>query len=92
MLEEHINNIGQHKNPGAFHDKMSFVLFSRNGRGAFLDKWGRPGGGGKVGETQNNPNIQMNRNILLLNSFFWMSNGKPISYENWNSGEPNNFR
>lgn len=25
-------------------------------------------------------------------SFFWMSNGKPISYENWNSGEPNNFR
>ena len=57
MLEEHINNIGQRKNPGAFHDKMSFVLFSRNGRGAFLDKWGRPGGGGKVGATQNNPNI-----------------------------------
>jgi len=24
-------------------------------------------------------------------SFFWMSTGKPITYENWNSGEPNNF-
>ena len=23
--------------------------------------------------------------------FFWMSTGKPVSYENWNSGEPNNF-
>jgi len=25
-------------------------------------------------------------------SFFWMSTGKPITYENWNSGEPNNFQ
>jgi len=23
--------------------------------------------------------------------FFWMANGKPITYENWNAGEPNNF-
>jgi len=25
-------------------------------------------------------------------SFFWMSTGKPITYENWNAGEPNNFQ
>jgi len=24
--------------------------------------------------------------------FFWMSSGKPITYENWNAGEPNNFQ
>lgn len=24
--------------------------------------------------------------------FFWMSTGKPLTYENWNSGEPNNFK
>jgi len=24
--------------------------------------------------------------------FFWMSSGKPVTYENWNAGEPNNFR
>ena len=24
--------------------------------------------------------------------FFWMSTGKPITYENWNAGEPNNFQ
>jgi len=24
--------------------------------------------------------------------FFWMSTGKPVTYDNWNAGEPNNFR
>ncbi|GLG95258.1 C-type lectin 37Db [Gryllus bimaculatus] len=24
--------------------------------------------------------------------FFWMSTGRPITFENWNAGEPNNFR
>jgi len=24
--------------------------------------------------------------------FFWMSTGKPVTYENWNAGEPNNYR
>jgi len=24
--------------------------------------------------------------------FVWMSTGKPLTYENWNSGEPNNFQ
>jgi len=24
--------------------------------------------------------------------FFWMSTGRPITYENWNAGEPNNFQ
>merc|ERR1719242_38538 len=24
--------------------------------------------------------------------FFWMSTGKPMTYENWNAGEPNNFQ
>jgi len=24
--------------------------------------------------------------------FFWMSTGKPVTYENWNSGEPNNYK
>jgi len=24
--------------------------------------------------------------------FFWMSSGKPLTYENWNAGEPNNFK
>lgn len=24
--------------------------------------------------------------------FFWMSTGKPLTYENWNSGEPNNYQ
>jgi len=24
--------------------------------------------------------------------FVWMSTGKPLTYENWNAGEPNNFR
>ena len=24
--------------------------------------------------------------------FFWMSTGKPLTFENWNSGEPNNFQ
>jgi hypothetical protein len=23
--------------------------------------------------------------------FFWMGTGKPITYQNWNAGEPNNF-
>ena len=23
--------------------------------------------------------------------FFWMANGKPVTFENWNAGEPNNF-
>ncbi|KAL4711449.1 hypothetical protein ACJJTC_005573 [Scirpophaga incertulas] len=25
-------------------------------------------------------------------NFYWMSNGRPLTYVNWNSGEPNNFR
>jgi len=24
--------------------------------------------------------------------FFWMSTGKPVTYENWNAGEPNNYQ
>ena len=24
--------------------------------------------------------------------FFWMSTGKPVTYESWNAGEPNNFQ
>merc|ERR1711962_682715 len=24
--------------------------------------------------------------------FFWMSTGKPMTYENWNAGDPNNFQ
>ena len=23
--------------------------------------------------------------------FFWMSTGRPVTFENWNAGEPNNF-
>ena len=23
--------------------------------------------------------------------FFWMGTGKPVTYQNWNAGEPNNF-
>ena len=23
--------------------------------------------------------------------FFWMANGKPVTFENWNAGEANNF-
>ncbi|XP_043288861.1 low affinity immunoglobulin epsilon Fc receptor-like [Venturia canescens] len=25
-------------------------------------------------------------------TFFWMANGRPITFENWNVGEPNNFQ
>lgn len=25
-------------------------------------------------------------------NFFWMANGRPITFTNWNAGEPNNFR
>ncbi|XP_050675237.1 low affinity immunoglobulin epsilon Fc receptor-like isoform X2 [Leptidea sinapis] len=25
-------------------------------------------------------------------SFFWMANGRPLTFVNWNAGEPNNFR
>lgn len=25
-------------------------------------------------------------------SFIWMANGRPITFTNWNAGEPNNFR
>lgn len=25
-------------------------------------------------------------------SFFWLANGRPIGYTNWNAGEPNNFK
>ena len=28
----------------------------------------------------------------LFFRFFWMSTGKPMTYENWNAGEPNNFQ
>jgi len=24
--------------------------------------------------------------------FFWMSTGRPVTFENWNAGEPNNFQ
>ena len=24
--------------------------------------------------------------------FFWMGTGKPVTYQNWNAGEPNNFQ
>ena len=24
--------------------------------------------------------------------FFWLSTGRPITYTNWNAGEPNNFQ
>jgi hypothetical protein len=25
-------------------------------------------------------------------NFFWMANGRPVTFTNWNAGEPNNFR
>lgn len=25
-------------------------------------------------------------------NFFWMANGRPLTFVNWNAGEPNNFR
>jgi hypothetical protein len=25
-------------------------------------------------------------------NFFWMANGRPLTFTNWNAGEPNNFR
>ena len=30
--------------------------------------------------------------VLFPFRFFWMSTGKPMTYENWNAGEPNNFQ
>ncbi|KAA0195272.1 hypothetical protein HAZT_HAZT005952 [Hyalella azteca] len=24
--------------------------------------------------------------------FFWLANGRPVTFENWNAGEPNNFQ
>ena len=29
--------------------------------------------------------------MLAEGKFFWMGTGKPVTYQNWNAGEPNNF-
>ena len=37
-------------------------------------------------------NICLNLLFFSPFRFFWMSTGKPMTYENWNAGEPNNFQ
>merc|ERR1719422_14239 len=41
--------------------------------------------------TEDEP-VYLTEDELEEGKFFWMSTGKPVTYENWNAGEPNNFQ
>ena len=66
----------------------------RDGERALLEQRHGPGRGGQVSHCRWVRRRWRWRNVIdqIIYRFVWMATGKPLTYENWNAGEPNNFQ